>query len=35
MLNPGTTGGEIYAPTFAVWNVEEGKFELIRIHDLK
>jgi len=35
MLNPGTTGGEIYAPTFAVWNTDDGKFELIRVHDLK
>jgi len=35
MLNPGTTGGEIYPPTFAVWNVEAGKFDLIRVHDLK
>lgn len=35
MLNPGNVAGEIYAPTFAMWNIEDGKFELIRIHELK
>ena len=35
LLNPGTTGGEIYPPTFAIWNTEDDKFKLIRIHDLK
>ncbi len=35
MLNPGNVAGEIYLPTFAVWNTENGKFDLIRIHDLK
>lgn len=35
MLNPGNVAGEIYPPTFAVWNTENGKFELIRIHSLK
>lgn len=35
MLNPGNVAGEIYPPTFAVWNTEDGKFELIRIHNLK
>lgn len=35
MLNPGNVAGEIYPPTFAVWNTENDKFELIRIHDLK
>lgn len=35
MLNPGNVAGEIYPPTFAVWNTENNKFELIRIHDLK
>jgi hypothetical protein len=34
MLNPGTVAGEIYPPTFAVWNTENDKFELIRIHSL-
>lgn len=35
MLNPGNVTGTIYAPTFAIWDTENGKFELIRIHDLK
>jgi uncharacterized protein len=35
ILNPGTTAGEIYPPTFAVWHLEENKFDLIRIHELK
>jgi len=35
MLNPGNVAGEIYFPTFAVWNTENDKFDLIRIHDLK
>jgi len=35
MLNPGNVAGEIYLPTFAVWNTENDKFELIRIHNLK
>lgn len=34
MLNPGNVAGEIYPPTFAVWNTEDGKFELIRVHNL-
>lgn len=35
LLNPGTTAGEIYPPTFAIWNTENDSFKLIRIHDLK
>ncbi len=35
LLNPGTTAGEIYPPTFAIWETETGKFDLIRIHELK
>lgn len=35
LLNPGTTAGEIYPPTFAVWKIDTDKFDLIRIHDLK
>jgi len=35
ILNPGNVAGEIYLPTFAVWNTENNKFELIRIHALK
>jgi len=35
MLNPGNVAGELYPPTFAVWNTEEGSFILLRVHDLK
>lgn len=35
LLNPGNVAGEIYLPTFAVWETENDKFELIRIHNLK
>ena len=35
MLNPGNAAGEIYPPTFAVWETESGKFELIRVHEIK
>jgi uncharacterized protein len=35
MLNPGNVTGDLYPPTFAVWNAENNKFELIRIHNLK
>jgi len=35
LLNPGTAAGEIYPPTFATWETETGKFNLIRVHDLK
>lgn len=35
VLNPGNVAGEIYPPTFAAWNTEDGKFELIKVHDLK
>lgn len=35
LLNPGTTGGEIYPPTFAVWEIEKNDFKLIRVHELK
>lgn len=34
MLNPGNVAGEIYPPTFAVWETGNNKFELIRVHDL-
>jgi hypothetical protein len=34
LLNPGNVAGEIYPPTFAVWNTENDKFDLIRIHSL-
>jgi len=35
ILNPGNMAGELFLPTFAVWNTEDNKFELIRVHDLK
>ncbi len=35
MLNPGNVAGELYLPTFAVWNTENNNFALIKIHDLK
>lgn len=34
LLNPGNVANQRYAPTFAVWNVEKNKFELIRINEL-
>ena len=34
-LNPGNVAGEIYLPTFALWNTKDDKFELIRVHNLK
>ena len=35
MLNPGNVTGDFYPPTFAIWNTNDDKFELIRIHNLK
>ncbi len=35
ILNPGNVAGEIYPPTFAVWETGDDNFELIRIHELK
>ena len=35
LLNPGTTAGEIYPPTFAIWDTDNDSFKLIRIHELK
>jgi hypothetical protein len=35
MLNPGNVAGEIYPPTFAVWDMGNDKFVLIRINELK
>jgi uncharacterized protein len=35
ILNPGNVAGEIYPPTFAVWETGDDKFELIRIQNLK
>jgi uncharacterized protein len=35
ILNPGNVAGTFYPPTFAVWETESDKFELIRIHELQ
>lgn len=35
LLNPGNVAGEIYLPTFAIWNTENDSFKLLRIHDLR
>lgn len=35
MLNPGNVAGQFYPATFAVWNTEDDKFELIRVDGLK
>ena len=34
ILNPGNVAGDLYPPTFAVWDTANNKFELIRIHSL-
>lgn len=35
MLNPGNVAGEIYLPTFAVWETKDASFKLVRVHELK
>ncbi len=35
ILNPGNVTGDFYPPTFATWNTNDNKFELIRIHSLE
>jgi hypothetical protein len=35
MLNPGTVAGQFYPATFAAWDTETNKFELIRVDQLK
>ena len=35
LLNPGNVANQYYPPTFAVWNVENDKFDLVRINELK
>jgi len=35
MLNPGTVAGQFFPATFAVWNTENDKFELIKIDSLR
>lgn len=34
LLNPGNVANQRYAPTFAVWNSLDEKFQLIRINSL-
>lgn len=34
LLNPGNVANQIYPPTFAIWNTQENKFQLIRINEL-
>jgi len=34
MLNPGNVAGEIYPATFAVWETENNKVELVKINQL-
>lgn len=35
MLNPGNVAGQFFPATFAVWNTDNDKFELVRIDGLK
>lgn len=35
MLNPGNVAGELFPPTFAVWETESDKFKLIRINEIR
>jgi len=35
MLNPGNVAGQFFPATFAVWNTEDDKFELVRVDGLK
>ncbi len=35
MLNPGNVAGEIYPPTFAVWDTKNDTFTLVRVHSLR
>jgi uncharacterized protein len=34
MLNPGNVAGELYPPTFAVWDTKNNSFSLIRVNEL-
>lgn len=34
ILNPGNVANQIFPPTFAVWNMENDNFELVRINEL-
>jgi len=35
MLNPGNVAGQFFPATFAVWNTDVDKFELVRIDQLR
>jgi hypothetical protein len=35
MLNPGNVAGDIFPPTFAIWNTDNDELELMRVHNLK
>lgn len=35
LLNPGNVANEIYPPTFAFWNTEDDKFDLVKVNELK
>jgi putative phosphoesterase len=35
MLNPGNVAGELFPPTFAVWETDNNKFDLIKVHGLE
>lgn len=35
LLNPGNVANQYYPPTFAIWNIDQNKFDLIRINELK
>lgn len=35
LLNPGNVAGDIYLPTFAVWETKNDKFDLVNVHNLK
>lgn len=35
ILNPGNIANQHYPPTFAVWNIEQNNFNLIKINELK
>jgi putative phosphoesterase len=35
LLNPGNVANQYYSPTFAIWEINNNSFQLIRINDLK
>jgi len=35
MLNPGNVAGEIFLPTFAIWESDKDNFKLQRIHEIQ